>query len=61
MEKNLKITSCLDCPHHKVIADPDPDDWFNDDDCATVCTKMKNDKQDKKSKWVSGTGYTREN
>ena len=28
----------MDCPSHKVIADPDPHDWFNDDDEAVLCT-----------------------
>jgi hypothetical protein len=30
--------SCMKCPHHKVVRDPDPDDWFCDDDCAVLCT-----------------------
>ena len=30
--------NCADCQHHRVIQDPDPDDWFNDDDVAVVCT-----------------------
>jgi hypothetical protein len=38
MEK--KPENCLDCPFHKVIADPDPLDWFNDDDQAVICTKV---------------------
>lgn len=29
---------CIDCPHHKVIQDPDPHDWFCDDDVAAVCS-----------------------
>lgn len=32
--------NCMDCPFHKVINDRDPDDWFNDDDEAVVCTKV---------------------
>jgi hypothetical protein len=32
---------CLDCDAHKVIMDPDPYDWFCDDDCAVVCTLAK--------------------
>jgi len=47
MEVNIKfnyeINSCISCPYHKVIKDPDPDDWFNDDDMAVVCTKLPND------------------
>lgn len=30
-------SKCIDCPNHKVIADPDLDDWFNADDEAIVC------------------------
>jgi len=41
MEKTTKITSCVQCPHHSVIADPDPHDWFNDDDVAVVCKKTE--------------------
>jgi len=43
MEVNIKINSCINCPFHKVINDPDPDDWFCDDDMAIVCTKLPND------------------
>lgn len=35
----LLITNCIDCPFHKVLSDPDPDDWFCDDDVKVVCTK----------------------
>lgn len=24
----FKLDNCMDCPHHRVYADPDPDDWF---------------------------------
>jgi len=44
-------TSCLDCPFHKVIPDPDPEDWFCDDDVAIVCLKTKNDRYNLKSKY----------
>ena len=37
-------TNCLDCPHHVVSADPDLDDWFNDDDQKVTCTK-ENDRE----------------
>lgn len=47
-----KPTNCLDCPFHKVINDRDPDDWFNDDDEAVLCTKV-NQKPDLKSKYVA--------
>ena len=33
------ITRCTECIHHKIVADPDPYDWFNDDDCAVRCMK----------------------
>lgn len=35
--------NCMDCPESSVIPDPDPDDWFCDDDCAVVCRKTRND------------------
>lgn len=35
----LKILNCIDCPFHSVLPDPDPDDWFCDDDVKVVCTK----------------------
>lgn len=38
----MPYDNCMDCPNHKVIADPDPDDWFCDDDKAIVCTITKN-------------------
>lgn len=40
MPKQLTILSCLDCPHHRVEPDPDPLDWFCDDDVKVVCTKV---------------------
>jgi len=42
MKPRLKISFCDQCPNHRVIADPDPSDSFNDDDCAIVCTKAEN-------------------
>ena len=44
---------CALCPHHKVIPDPDPSDWFNDDDCAIVCTLQKNNKKNPRSKYAA--------
>lgn len=35
-------TNCMDCKHHRVHADPDPFDWFCDDDEMVVCTAMRN-------------------
>lgn len=37
--KTIKLTNCIDCPHHRVMPDPDPTDWFNDDDIKVVCSK----------------------
>jgi len=34
---STKPSNCLDCPYHKVLPDPDPDDWFCDDDVKVVC------------------------
>lgn len=48
-----KYTNCIDCPNHCTIPDPDPDDWFCDDDKAVVCTKAKNDKQDPNSRYIA--------
>jgi len=38
------ITNCIDCEFHKVERDPDPHDWFNDDDVKVICTKTKRKK-----------------
>lgn len=37
----LEIKNCLDCPHHEVQNDPDPLDWFCDDDIKVFCKKKK--------------------
>lgn len=34
---NDKKQNCLDCKYHKIINDPDPDNWFCDDDVAVIC------------------------
>lgn len=47
------MKSCIDCSFHKVISDPDPYDWFCDDDKAVVCTKTKNDDQNETSEYTS--------
>ncbi len=36
-----ELSSCVDCPAHQIIKDPDPTDWFNDDDVAVVCTETE--------------------
>lgn len=33
----ITIKNCMDCPKHKVYVDPDPTDWFNDDDEKVYC------------------------
>ena len=35
----LEFENCMDCPSHSVERDPDPDDWFCDDDQKVICTK----------------------
>jgi len=53
--KEIKISKCVECQHHKIIADPDPHDWFCGDDEAVVCTKTKKEASDikKDSKYAS--------
>lgn len=36
----LKIGSCIECSFHRVLPDPDPDDWFCDDDVKVICSKL---------------------
>lgn len=45
------IENCTKCPNHLIINDRDPHDYFCD--VAVVCTKVKNDKQDINSKYLS--------
>lgn len=33
--------NCTDCPAHNILPDPDPDDWFCDDDVKVVCEHMR--------------------
>ena len=40
-EAVIKITNCADCRFHKVLPNPDPDDWFCDDDVRVYCTQAK--------------------
>ena len=40
-QSGLKINSCLDCSQHQVMPDPDPYDWFCDDDVKVVCLKYQ--------------------
>lgn len=39
-----KIKCCMDCSYHKVLPDPDPYDWFNDDDVKVKCTLSRKEK-----------------
>jgi len=41
--------TCLGCDAHKVIVDPDPGDWFCDNDEAAVCTLVPNPEQNTNS------------
>lgn len=41
-KKTITIENCQDCPHHENRMDPDPDDWFCDDDMKVVCTLTRN-------------------
>lgn len=47
------MKSCLECRYHEKITDPEPNDWFCDDDITVVCTKKPNPNKDLNSDWVS--------
>jgi len=47
------MDNCIDCPNHILLHDPDPFDWFCDDDCAVACTLKENDKKDEESKYLA--------
>jgi hypothetical protein len=47
--------NCMDCTHHKVVRDPDPTDWFCDDDVAVLCQLMPPAKGD--TAWASGQQF----
>lgn len=42
VEFKKKITQCRECPYCRITPDPDPDDWFNDDDEKALCTESGN-------------------
>lgn len=44
---------CVDCKNHEVIPDPDPHDWFCDDDLAVVCKLTPNDNQNTESNYLA--------
>lgn len=35
------LPSCMVCAHHKVLSDPDYDDWFCHDDVKVFCEQAK--------------------
>lgn len=44
---------CTECDSHLIIKDPDPYDWFCDDDVAVVCKLSPNPKKNEKSEYLS--------
>lgn len=38
----MVYSNCTKCPDHVVLSDPDPNDWFEDDDVKVICKAMKN-------------------
>ena len=34
------IEHCVQCPYHLIVPDPDPDDWFEDDETKKLTTKL---------------------
>ena len=52
VKKRVKKT-CMDCSDHEVICDPDPHDWFCDDDMAVICKLAKNPDIKPDSKYMS--------
>ena len=36
-----EIEKCTQCPHCTILPDPDPYDWFCDDDVKLFCEKLK--------------------
>lgn len=42
MAKKATISNCTECTAHEVLPDPDPNDWFCDDDVKVVCTLKEN-------------------
>lgn len=49
----MKPDKCINCAFHSIIRDPDPVDWFNDDDVALVCTQKKNSHINPDSKYLA--------
>ena len=38
-----EIKKCVQCPHCTILPDPEPYDWFCDDDVKLFCEKLKKD------------------
>jgi len=36
---SVEIESCVDCPHHSIVPNPDPYGWFRDDVVVLKCEK----------------------
>ena len=36
-----EIEKCTQCPHCTILPDPEPYDWFCDDDVKLFCEKSK--------------------
>jgi len=47
------LETCLECSEHEIISDPDPHDWFCDDDVAVICKLTMNPNRDIKSIYIS--------
>ena len=53
----MNYENCLDCPAHRVISDPDPLDWFCDDDLAVYCDHMRKSEEQKERENLSLINY----
>ncbi len=49
-----RASNCVDCPRHAVVPDPDPTDWFCEDDVAVLCGLAENPKDDPSKSWKYG-------
>lgn len=38
----MKYNNCIDCPSYEITPDPDPYDWFCDDDVKVRCKVANN-------------------
>ena len=51
--KTIKITSCLQCPHHGFERDPSSGDSFDWQDTALVCRLAKASKEERASRLIA--------